>query len=217
MRAFGVVALVLMMSGMSDPVLAESARKCRKACKPAIAECMALTGQSRRLCRKSLLPLCKREGLEVCVAATTTTVPTSGSNPTTTTTLPSGNTGGGAMSLHVEDVTRQGDEDPRRFSLAISIGYSVVTANAVTQVALDPSTFAVIDEDTDVVYPAEPAGAPGDCSADDVVTKDGPDVTCTVHFMLPAAVGGLSQVGGGTHAKLRFESHGLHGSDFWSY
>lgn len=90
--------------------------------------------------------------------------------------------------------------DPRRFSLSISIGYSVVTVNAVPQVALDPSTFTVLDEDTDVVYPAEPASAPGDCSANHVVALNGPDVTCTVHFLLPAAVGALSQVDGGVHA-----------------
>jgi hypothetical protein len=178
---------------------------------------MAVTGQSRKLCRRTILPLCKQQGLEACASFTTTTVPTTDGNPTTTTTIPNGDTGGGVMSLDVDDVRRQGDQDPRLFDLDITIGYSVVTANAVTQVALDPSTFTVVDDDTGVAYPAEPASAPGDCSADDVVTKSGPDVSCTLHFLLPAAVGTLSQVDGGVHAELSFESNGLRGGELWSY
>ena len=211
MRVLGMVAIVVaLMGAIPDPATAGLGRKCRKACKPAIADCMAVTGQSRKACRKTILPLCKQQGLEACISftVTPTTVPTD-DDSTTTTSIPDDDTGGGAMSLDVDDVRRQGDQDPRLFDLDITIGYSVVTANAVTSVALDPSTFTVLDEDTDTVYPAEPAAAPGDCSADDVVTKDGPDVSCTLHFLLPAAVG--------TSSKLRFASHGLHGSKYWSY
>jgi hypothetical protein len=211
------VAAFLTVMSLADGVLAESARKCRKACKPAVAECMQLTGQSRKLCRKTLIPTCRRQGLGVCALSTTTTVPTTGTDSTTTTTLAGDGTGGGVMSLNVDEVTRQGEEDPRLFSLTITIGYSVTTADAVTQVALEPSTFAVVDMDTGVAYLAEPASQPGDCAGDVIVAKDGPDVTCTLHFLLPAAVAAPSEVNGGTHAQLQFKSQGLHGSEYWNY
>jgi hypothetical protein len=101
--------------------------------------------------------------------------------------------------------------------LTITIKYSIVTAGAATQVSLDPASFGVLDQDTDVVYPAAPAAGPDDCSAALVVAKSGPPVTCTLRFHLPRAVGDLSSVGGGQHAELQFESHGLHGGDVWSY
>jgi hypothetical protein len=212
MRALSVIGLLVALSTVSSA--AGLAKQCRKACKPAVAECRA-NGQSRRACRKLFLPRCRVEGLQVCAPTTTTTTTTPEPGATTTsTTDPSSSGGGGAMSVNVEDLQVEGNDDPRLYTFSITIGYSVVTANAVTQVALDPSTFTVLDEDTGVVYQAEPASAPEHCSADDVVTRDGPDMTCVVRFMMPASVGEPSAMDGGVHSKLQFESMGLHGSEF---
>src|SRR5258705_1368363 len=120
------------------------------------------------------------------------------------------------MSLDVNDTSATGDSDPRRFTIEITIEYSVVTYNAAMQVSLDPAHFWVVDEDTDAVYQAEAAVEPGDCSADHVVTKDGPAITCALHFLMPLSVGAPSQQSGGVHSKVRFEALGLHGYDFVS-
>jgi hypothetical protein len=121
------------------------------------------------------------------------------------------------MSLAVDQVDRAGDGDPRLFTLAVTIEYSVVTADAATAVGLDPSAFTVLDEDTGVTYLAEPATQPGDCAADVVVTRDGGPISCLVRFRLPAAVGALSAIDGGVHAELRFDALGLRGRRDWSY
>jgi hypothetical protein len=215
MRIFRVIGLLVAVATIPTHAVAALAKQCRKECKPAVAECRA-TGKSRRACRK-LFPLrCKVEGLEVCALSTTTTTTTPEPGATTSTTAPSTGSGGGVMSVNVEDLQVEGDDDPRLYTFSITIGYSVVTANAVTQVALDPSTFTVLDEDTGIVYQAESASAPEHCSADDVVTKDGPDVTCVVRFRMPASVGEHSAQNGGVHGKLQFQSMGLHGSELFS-
>ena len=66
-----------------------------------------------------------------------------------------------------------------------------------------------------MIYPAEPATAAGDCSGDDIIELGGPKATCTVRFLMPSSVGEPS-LSGGVHAKLKFETLGLHGSDYWS-
>jgi len=214
----------LLMSGFMALVIsavdaeAGLARQCRTLCKTAIAYCVGTTGQSRRACRRALVPRCKREGLEVCaLSVTTPTTPDDGATTTTTTTTPPPTSGaGGVMSVQTGDITFAGDADPRLYTIPITIKYSVVTVGAATSVTLDPAHFSVLDEDTGIVYPAEPAAAPEDCSADDVVTRDGPAVTCTLHVAMPLSVGDYSVENGGSHAKLQFESNGLHGSDRWS-
>lgn len=215
MRVLSVIGLLVAVATVPTDAVAGLAKQCRKACKPAVAECRA-TGQSRRACRKLFLPRCKVEGLQVCAASTTTTTTTPEPGATTTSTTAPSTGGGGVMSVNVEEVQVEGDADPRLYTLSITIGYSVVTANAVTQVALDPATFTVLDEDTGIVYQAESASAPEHCSAGDVVTKDGPDVTCVVRFMMPASVGERSAQDGGVHSKLQFQSMGLHGSELFS-
>jgi hypothetical protein len=215
MRSFGIIGLLAALAAMPDPAAAGLVRKCRKACKPFVADCVATSGKSRRACKREILPRCKHEGLEVCSVTTTTTPTTVGGATTSTTTGPSGK-GGGAMSLDVNDVSVQADGDQSLYTMSITIKYSVVTFDAVTQVALDPATFTVLDEDTGIVYQAEPAAAPEDCSADDVLSKDGPAITCTLRFVMPSSVGAPSPVDGGAHGKLRFESFGLHGSKYFS-
>jgi hypothetical protein len=209
MRFIGVL-LVATILVAADSAQAGLAKKCRKACKPAIAACVA-TRQSTRSCKRSILPACKREGLAVC----STTPTTVGEGPTTTTTTLPGTGGGGVMSLEVNEAMATGDADPRTFTIQITIGYSVVTANAATSVTLDPSHFTVVDEDTNVVYPAEPALEQGNCSELLVAMLDGPDVTCTLRFRMPFSVGDYGQQGG-VHSKVRFLASGLHGEDDFS-
>src|SRR5262245_43332990 len=190
MRHIGVLILAttLMASGATH---AGMAKKCRKACKPAIAACVA-TRQTTRSCKRSILPACKREGLSVC----STTPTTLGGPTTTTTTLPGSADGGGVMSLEVNQVTAAGDVDPRAFTIEVTIGYALLTANAATSVTLDPAHFTVVDEDTHVVYAADPALERGDCSVLLIAALDGPSVTCTLHFTMPFSVGDYGQQGG---------------------
>jgi hypothetical protein len=209
MRLIGVfiLAITLLASGAAH---AGMAKKCRKACKPAIAACVA-NRQTTRTCKRSILPVCKRNGLAIC-----STTPTTLDGPTTTTTtLPGTGDGGGVMSLEVNDATATGDVDPRTFTIEITIGYSIVTANAATSVPLDPAYFSVVDEDTNVVYPAEPALERGDCSALLIAMLDGPDVSCTLRFTMPFSVGDYGQQGG-VHSKVTFLASGLHGEDDFS-
>lgn len=210
MRTLGILALTALLGTVAAPASAGLAGKCRKACKPLVAECKALaaSGKARRQCRKTILGGCKRSGLEACTVATvtTTTLPAGG---VTTTTLPSGGGGGGGvMYMDVLDVGFDEKSDPRVFVLQVSIEYGIVTVDAVTQVGLDPATFTVVGSATEAVYLAEPVQDAGDCSADDVVTRDGPPVTCTLRFTMP-----LSDAQG---AALKFASDGLHGTGYWS-
>jgi hypothetical protein len=215
MRRFGLMVLAMVLASGPAAAAAGVMKQCRKLCKPFIAECVATTDQSRRACKKAFLRPCKQEGLQVC-SLTTTTTPTTDSNPTTSTTVQSGGGGGGVVSVDVVEALREGDEDPRLYTLTVSVEYSVVTADAVTSVPLDPASFSVLDEDTEIVYPAEPAAAAGDCSADVILAKSGSEITCTLRFRMPASVVEPSSEGGGTHAKIQFEAQGLHGSRYWS-
>jgi hypothetical protein len=203
MRTVAILMLLVVCGAV--PASAGLAGKCRKACKPVVADCRALaaSGKAKRACKKTIVGGCKRAGVESCASITTTTVPPGG-GPTTTT-LPSG---GGVMFIDVLDVQVAGDADPRTFALQIGIEYGVVTADAMTQVALDPSTFSVVDGTTDTAYPAEPATGPGDCSSADVVAKDAAPVTCTLRFVMP--------LGAAEDATLEFLSGGLHGSESWA-
>lgn len=215
MRRFALMVLAMALASGPAPAAAGVMKQCRKLCKPFIAECVATTDQSRRACKKAFLRPCKLEGLQVC-SVTTTTTPTTDSDGTTSTTVKSGGGGGGGgvVSVDVVEASREGDEDPRLYTLAVSIEYSVVTADAVTSVPLDPASFSVLDEDTEIVYAAEPAAAAGDCSAALILAKSGPEITCTLRFRMPASVTDPSA--GGAHAKIQFEAQGLHGSRYWS-
>ena len=214
MRRLGLFVLAMAFASGPAPAAAGLMKQCRKLCKPFIAECVATTNQSRRACKKAVLRPCKLEGLQVC-SVTTTTTPTTDSDGTTSTTVKSGGGGGGGVvSVDVVEASREGDDDPRLYTLVVSIEYSVVTADAVTSVPLDPASFSVLDEDTEIVYAGEPAAAPGDCSAALILAKSGPEITCTLRFRMPASVTDPSA--GGAHAKIQFEAQGLHGSRYWS-
>jgi hypothetical protein len=211
MRTLGILTLVSALLATAAPASAGLAGKCRKACKPLVAECRAgaASGKAKRACKKTIVGGCKRSGLAACsTSITTTTVPTGGGGVTTTTLPQGGGDGGGVMYMEVLDAEVAGDADPRTFTLQIEIEYGIVTVDAVTQVTLEPSTFSVLDESTEIAYPAERASAPGDCSASFVVVKDGLPVSCTLRFAMPLAVA--------QNATLRFVSGGLHGSESWS-
>jgi hypothetical protein len=211
MRRLSVIATLAVMILLPAVAGAGLAAKCRKACKPFVAECRAVTSQSKRACKKLFIPACKREGLQVCTPTTTTT-PTGGGS-TTTTTLPGSGTGGGVMFMRIQDVVQEPAADGLElFTFTISIEYGIVTADAVKQIPLDPASFTVRDDDTDAVYPAEPAGAPGDCAAAMVLALEDEPITCTLRFLLPPLLGQPSPVDGGTHSYLEFEASGLHAS-----
>jgi hypothetical protein len=95
MNIFQVIGLLIVIAMAPADALAGMGKKCRKACKGAVAECRETTGQSRRACKKLFIPRCKVEGIEVCAPSTTTTTTTPGGS-TTSTTNPSTGTGGGA-------------------------------------------------------------------------------------------------------------------------
>jgi hypothetical protein len=210
MRPRTIVAISL-LALVPAVAAAGVAGKCRKACKPFVAECRLTTGQSKRACKKLFIPACKREGLQVCTA-TTTTVPTGGGS-TTSTTIPSSGDGGGVMFMRIQDVVHeQASEGLDLFTFTISIEYGIVTADAVKQIPLDPASFTVRDDDTDAVYPAEAASAPGDCAATTILALDDEPITCTLRFLLPPALGEPSPVDGGAHSYLEFEASGLHAS-----
>jgi hypothetical protein len=213
MRRLSVIATLAVMILLPAVARAGLAAKCRKACKPFVAECRAVTSQSKRACKKLFIPACKLEGLQVCTSTTTTT-PTSGSGgSTTTTTLPSSETGGGVMFMRIQDVAQEPAADGLElFTFTISIEYGIVTADAVKQIPLDPASFTVRDDDTDAVYPSEPAGAPGDCAATMVLALEDEPITCTLRFLLPPLLGQPSPVDGGAHSYLVFVASGMHAS-----
>lgn len=210
MRRLGVIAMLVAIT--AAPAAAGLAARCRKACKPFVAECRLTTGQSKRACKRVFIPACKQEGLQVC-SVTTTTTPTSSGPTTTTTTVPSDGTGGGVMFMKIEQVDQeQAGDGLERFTFTISIEYGIVTANAVPQIPLDTASFRVRDDDTDAVYPAEPASQPGDCAATMVLAKADPPITCTLRFVLPSALAGPSPIDGGVHSYLEFNASGLRAS-----
>ena len=212
MRRLSLIALLAVVTLTPAAARAGLAAKCRKACKPFVAECRLTTGQSKRVCKKAFIPACKQEGLQVC-SATTTTTPT-GSGPTTTsTTVPGSGTGGGVMYMKIEQVDQEpAGEGRERFTFTISIEYGIVTSNAVKQIPLDPASFTVRDDDTDAVYPSEPASLPGDCTATMVLALSDPPVTCTLRFVLPTELDAPSPIDGGAHAYLEFNASGLRAS-----
>ena len=211
MPRLSIIAILGAMTLIPAAAHAGLAAKCRKACKPFVAECRLTTGQSKRACKKLFIPACKQAGLQVC-STTTTTSPTSSGPTTTSTTVPGSGTGGGVMYMSIEQVDEQPAGDQKLFTFTISIEYGIVTANAVKQIPLDPASFTVRDDDTDVVYPAEPASVPGDCAATIILAQSDPPVTCTLRFVLPPGLGAPSPVDGGTHSYLEFEASGLHAS-----
>ena len=212
MRRLGVLALISVATLLIPAAaLAGAAAKCRKACKPFVAECRLTSGQSKRACKKQYIPACKQQGLQVC-STTATTSPTSPGPTTTSTTVPSSGEGGGVMFMRIEDATEEPSGDQKLFTFTISIEYGIVTANAVKQIPLDTASFTVRDDDTGDVYPAQPASAPGDCAATTVIALDDPPVTCTLRFLLPPGLGQPSPIDGGAHSYLEFETSGLHAS-----
>ena len=212
MQRLSIIATLAAVILLPAAAQAGLAAKCRKACKPFVAECRVITGQSKRACKRVFIPACKREGLQVCTPATTTTTPTS-SGSTTSTTIPSSGDGGGVMYMRIEEVVQEPAADGfELFTFTISIEYGIVTADAVKQIPLDPASFTVRDDDTEAVYPAEPASVAGDCAATTVLAQDDEPITCTLRFLLPPLLGDPSPVDGGTHSYLEFEASGLHAS-----
>ena len=214
MQRLSIIATLAAVILLPAAAGAGVAAKCRKACKPYVAECRVTTGQSKRACKKSFIPACKREGLQVCSAtsATTTTTPPGGGS-TTSTTIPSSGDGGGVMFMRIQDVVQEPAAGGLElFTFTISIEYGIVTADAVKQIPLDPASFTVRDDDTDAVYPAEPAGVAGDCAVTTILALGDEPITCTLRFLLPLVLGDPSPVDGGAHSYLEFEASGLHAS-----
>jgi hypothetical protein len=116
------------------------------------------------------------------------------------------------MFMHIEQVDEQPAGEQKLFTITISIEYGIVTADAVKQIPLDTASFTVRDDDTGVVYPAEPASGAGDCSAAIVLAQSDPPATCTLRFVLPPVLGAPSPIDGGAHSYLEFEASGLHAS-----
>jgi hypothetical protein len=212
MRRLGLLMLISAAT-LLVPAAAQAgaAAKCRKACKPFVAECRLTTGQSKRACKKQYIPACRQQGLQVC-STTATTSPTSPGPSTTSTTVPSSGEGGGVMFMRIEDVAEEPSGDQTLFTFTISIEYGIVTSNAVTQIPLDTASFTVRDDDTGDVYPAQPASAPDDCSVSTVIALDGPPAICKLRFLLPLGLGQPSPIDGGVHSYLEFEASGLHAS-----
>jgi hypothetical protein len=170
-------------------------RQCRKACKPAVARCMSDTGQRRRVCRKLLIPACKKAGLEVC---SPTTVPGDGPASSTTTTLPKPR---GSIGMSVEEIQRDASSDPGVFRFLVWLkGYG-----DIVPVDLDPSHFYVVDAEGHQ-YGAQAASGPEDCT-DELTTISGTAVTCWVTFVMPLSTA-LAPEGGRSGAAVGFAAGG---------
>jgi hypothetical protein len=186
--------------GTHDIAGAGIGRECRKTCKPAIARCVSDTGQRRRVCRKLLIPACKKAGLEVCslTMTTTTTVPAGGAGPTTTTTLPRPP---GSIGMSMDAIQRDASTDPGVFRFLVWLkGYG-----DIVPVDLDPSHFYVVDAAGNR-YGAEPASGPDDCT-DQLTTVSGTAVTCWVTFVMPLSTA-VAPEGGRSGAAVGFSAGG---------
>ena len=195
-------AISALLAALPSPTEAGLRKQCRTLCKPAVAACVATTGQSRRACKNPILRLCRQQGLQVCDlgsidgGVTTTTI--SSRPTTTTTTLPSAP---GRLDLDVDDIDRDASTDPGLYSFRVT-----VTGDAESlPVSLDPSAFYVVDEQ-DNRYEAHAAATADDCSADDVVAANG-TVSCSIHFTLPLVVG-FDEPAGEGYGKLYLEVGG---------
>jgi hypothetical protein len=198
-----LVALSLLALFAAAPAQAGSlAKQCRKKCKPDIAECVELTGQPKRLCKRSILRVCKGLGLDACGGG-------SSGNPstTTTTTLPPSP---GRVDIEIEGIDRDTTTDPGVYTFQVRF---ISEADSVP-LALDPSYFVVIDQSL-TRRGANPASDdPDDCSAS-LVLAPGAEVVCTVRFVLPIVVGVEPEIGGEGWARLQFEGGGyIDANDF---
>lgn len=196
-----IVALSLLTLLAAAPAHAGLAKQCRKKCKPDIAECVELTGQSKRLCKRSILRVCKGLGLDACGGGS------SGLPTTTTTTLPPSP---GRVDIEIEGIERDTTTDPGVYTFSV---WFRSDADSVP-LALDPSLFVVIDQSL-TRHPASPATAdPEDCSAS-LVLAPGAEVVCTVRVVLPLAVGVEPEIGGEGWARLQLEGGGyIDANDF---
>ncbi len=198
------VALSLLALLAAAPAQAGSlAKQCRKKCKPDIAECVELTGQSRRLCKRSILRVCKGLGLDACGGG-------SSGNPgttTTTTTLPPSP---GRVNIEIEGIERDATTDPGVYTIQVRF----ISEIESVALALDPASFVILDQGL-ARYGADPASDdPDDCAAS-LVLAPGAEVVCTVRFVLPLVVGAEPEIGGEGWAELLFEGGGYIDSNYF--
>jgi hypothetical protein len=197
-----LVALSLLALLAAGPANAGGlGKQCRKKCKPDIAECVELTGQSKRLCKRSILRVCKGLGLDACGGGS------SGIPTTTTTTLPPSP---GRVDIEIEGIERDTTTDPGVYTFEVLLRSKAESV----PLALDPSLFVIIDQSL-TRYGANPASDdPEDCSAS-LVLAPGAELTCTVRFVLPLVVGAEPAIGGEGWARLQLEGGGyIDANDF---
>ncbi|HEV7730977.1 MAG TPA: hypothetical protein VGR62_02400, partial [Candidatus Binatia bacterium] len=173
-----VLAVALLLLVTCAPAAAGLARQCRKRCKPDIVECVQLTGQPKRVCRKTMIRVCKGLGLDACGHGAP---PDDGGPTTTTTTMPSSP---GRVDIEIQDIERDASTDPGVYSFVVTFQSD---ADSVA-LGLDPALFVVIDQRS-TRHAASPASVdPDDCSAS-LILPPGGEVTCTLRFVLPLTTG----------------------------
>lgn len=176
---------------------AASARKCRKACKAAVAECVGFTGQSKGRCRKTLLPLCRKQGTQVCTGETTTptTVPAGGP---TTTTLPRTS---GFLGFTAEQIDRDTATVPAVFEFLAWFNPD----DRVVPFSAGPEHFFVLDG-LGNRWDAVPVDDPAYCNEDTIVGT-GEITTCWVRIPMPASTGVVPDGATDSIASFHFENH----------
>jgi hypothetical protein len=194
-----VLTLPLLVLALALPSAGEAglAGKCRKACKPQIAECVA-AGLKRAKCRKMVIGECKRTSLDAC-AATVTTTTISEAPTTTSTTLPSGP---GFFGFGNDDLVIDDSTDPGTLRFQVYLNPDERTK----PVDLDPSYFSIREADG-TRWNAEAASEAEDCSAQ-LVTTPGTELWCWVTFRVPNTVGREPAEGERSGAAVWFEAGG---------
>lgn len=102
-----VQLLAFVVSGTAAP--AGLAKRCREQCAPLVPDCVASTGKRARVCKRTLLRQCKRQGLQVCTPPSTTTSTT---RPTLLTTSTSVGTVGTTSTTLPLDLCGNSNVDP---------------------------------------------------------------------------------------------------------
>jgi hypothetical protein len=200
MRTIATIAvLATTLLCATAPAEAVGARKCRKACKPAVAECAQVTGQTKGKCRKSLIRLCRKAGLEVCTGQTTTptTLPPGG-GAVTTTTLPDVT---GFLGFRAWKIERDLSTEPAVFDFQAWFNPN----ERVIPFSADPEHFYVLDG-LGNRYDAVPVDDPAYCNGDTIVGA-GEETTCWVRFVMPGAVGVVPDGATESLASFHFENH----------
>lgn len=201
MRTIATIATLVTALLLASPSAeAASARKCRKSCKPAVAECMQFTGQSKGKCRKSLIPLCRKLGLEVCTGETTTptTVPPGG-GATTTTTIPDVE---GFLGFTAEQITRDTSTEPAVFEFLAWFNPD----DRVIPFSADADRFYVLDG-LGNRYDAVSMGDDPDYCNGDTIVGTGVITTCWVRVLMPASVGVVPDGSLDSVASFHFQNH----------